>query len=160
MSSFVTIYKYTGFRIWLLFLSLIYIFTFAFLMLLRIAYFFRIHLRNDSTNLGKSHYCHSSSSLNRSALILGNLSKVSLKSVPFNISRLVHCIKSLHTDNQFFIEFVVVVRVWIGGNRERSYALDIGSGHFTRFSKLALDFAFLYPSFVKGRPSTRAPILR
>ena len=37
-----------------------------------------IHLRNDLTNLGKSHYCHSSSSLTRSALIPGNLSRVSL----------------------------------------------------------------------------------
>ena len=37
-----------------------------------------VHLRNDSTDLGKSHSYHSSISLTRSALIPSNLSRVSL----------------------------------------------------------------------------------
>ena len=45
-----------------------------------------VHLCNDSSNLGKSHSCHSSSSLTSSALILGNLSRVSLMHYLISIS--------------------------------------------------------------------------
>ena len=74
-----------------------------------------------------------------------------------NISQFVHSIKSLHTDTQFLKEFRDLIWVWIGDNREGSYALDIGSGYFTTFFKLdweKIDFSVAYHKDVKRAPSS------
>ena len=87
-------YMQTKFRIWLtvfwlLALYLVYIFMFVFIMFLLciILGLQSDHLSNNSVNFGKSNSCHSSSSMNRSFLIAGSLSRVSLTVplIPLNL---------------------------------------------------------------------------